>query len=518
MLGASTLGFPVDKDAKELWLDPRCQILGQLYSSGWQHDCITLPGNSGGPVLVKDAKSGEERIVAINVSHIAIEGLSDSQSDNLFLKSDDPTYYEYLSIAVPVSAFADKIARYLPADSGLIRDAARLSNERYVKGAEDAAIADLDQALAKTPGAANLLLLRGFWLASKGDIKAALVDWKAAESDKASRPRARYEQARLQLDLGAPDMLAEAQSTFSDLAQEFPDNPELLHFRGLTKARLDDPAGAIADFDAALKTRPESAVIYNERGDAYRAMREYDQALDDYGRAIKLAPDWPEAWRDRGYLQHLRARYAKAERDFERALAIDARDAEAMNGLGLIALSEGDGEGAIAQFNRAIDAAPESSVYLANRGAAAWVEGDLAAALADFDRSIALEPSEPYIWLFEFLALARMDRRAEAAKRLAQYLDTEDAPADWPRALMEYYLGRNSIDALEAALAKAPKDKLEGFRFDRDFYLGEWALVRGDRTSALSRLKAVLDSQLREYLEYDLARADYLALGGTLEE
>jgi len=57
-LDARTLGFPVDKDPSRLWLDPNCHVIGQIYSSGWQHDCITLPGNSGGPIVIEDGKNG----------------------------------------------------------------------------------------------------------------------------------------------------------------------------------------------------------------------------------------------------------------------------------------------------------------------------------------------------------------------------------------------------------------------------------------------------------------------------
>jgi len=58
-LAARSVGLPGDKSARSLWEDPTCRLIGQIYASGWQHDCITIPGNSGGPILVKDPVTGE---------------------------------------------------------------------------------------------------------------------------------------------------------------------------------------------------------------------------------------------------------------------------------------------------------------------------------------------------------------------------------------------------------------------------------------------------------------------------
>ena len=144
-----------------------------------------------------------------------------------------------------------------------------------------------------------------------------------------------------------------------------------------------------------------------------------------------------------------------------------------------------------------------------------WVAGDLGGAIDDFARSIALDPREPYIRLFEFVALARLGRREEASERLGAYLES-GAPDGWPKPLIRYYLGAGTLEEIDSAVAEAPEAKQAGYRFDRDFYLGEWALIRGDRQSAMRRLRSVLESELREYLEYDLAQADYLSLGGKL--
>ncbi|HEX9447777.1 MAG TPA: hypothetical protein VF920_07345, partial [Dongiaceae bacterium] len=52
-LRISSIGLPGDKPLRRLWWDPHCRIVGQVHDSGWQNDCVTVPGNSGGPLLLR---------------------------------------------------------------------------------------------------------------------------------------------------------------------------------------------------------------------------------------------------------------------------------------------------------------------------------------------------------------------------------------------------------------------------------------------------------------------------------
>ena len=102
----------------------------------------------------------------------------------------------------------------------------------------------------------------------------------------------------------------------------------------------------------------------------------------------------------------------------------------------------------------------------------------------------------------------------DAAKRtLAAYADKHQS-GDWPRPIVDLFLGRGSAEAVEqAAKVAAHKKDAAGQRFDADFYLGQWALLSGDEVAATQRLKAVYDTRMREYLEFDIARADLHSLG-----
>lgn len=523
-LQARSVGLPGDKSVLSLWEDADCRFVGQIYASGWQHDCMTIPGNSGGPLFVADPVTGEQRVAAISVSVIAVEGLETGASYGLELSPGDPNYYDYLAVAVPVSGFVDRIAAFLPADARVQDFVATQQHDRPYETAygKDAAraVADLTRAIAAqsaNPAAtragnplakpAEPYLLRAIWNRYAGrdaDARADLGQALAIDDDFAP---ARYLRGRMSLEQGDEAGLKAAFADFSLLVVDHKSAPDLRLYRGIAASRLKQYDQAIADFDATLKRQPKSAVAANERGDAWRALRDYDRALADYSKAIDFAYDWPEAYRDRGYLYHLQARYKEARGDFDRAIRLNRDDAEAWNGRALVALAEGNGDKAVSDFSRALKILPQSGSYYANRATARLIDGDFKRAVADFEQAVIHDPEEPFLRLLLFVAEARGGAREAAEGRLGAYAGEHEIGA-WPRPIVDLFLGRGSIAAVEAAAAKAAGDEGAGQRFDANFYLGQWALLHGDADSATARFKSVYDSRLREYLEFDIARAE----------
>lgn len=521
-MAARSVGLPGDKSAASLWEDPTCRLIGQIYASGWQHDCMTIPGNSGGPILVKDPATGEQRVAAITVSHISVEGLAVEESDALVLDRDDPNYYDYLAIAVPVSAFVERIAPHLATDERAAKFVLKQRRDDAYGGEEaDQAIGDLSAAIRARPDRAELYLLRAIWNRYAGHDVDAREDLEKVLALDANFAPARYLRGRMELEQGDPDSLTLARADFSVLARRHDSSPDLLLYRGMAESRLSDYDQAIADFDAVLKRQPRSAVAHNERGDAWRGLRAYDRALGDYSQAIDFALDWPEAYRDRGYLYHLLARHEEARADFDRAIKLNARDAEAWNGRALVALAEGQVSEAIGDFNQAIKLLPQSGSFFANRATARLIDGDQKRAIEDFRLAVQHDPDEPFVRLLLFIAQSRAGQEEEARGALAAWAHDwthGEESGQWPRPIVDLFLGKASPADVERAARQAAAQKDQaGQRFDADFYIGQWALLTGDEAAAAQRLKSAYDSRLREYLEFDIARADLDGLG-TLAE
>jgi tetratricopeptide (TPR) repeat protein len=62
--------------------------------------------------------------------------------------------------------------------------------------------------------------------------------------------------------------------------------------RGNTQRVWGDNQGAIADFNQAIKLKPDNDIAYYNRGLFKNDLKDYQGAIADYNQAIKLNPDY----------------------------------------------------------------------------------------------------------------------------------------------------------------------------------------------------------------------------------
>jgi tetratricopeptide (TPR) repeat protein len=82
---------------------------------------------------------------------------------------------------------------------------------------------------------------------------------------------------------------------------------------------------ALADFNAALKLKPNDAALYDYRGVAYRCKGMDDQALQDFNKAIQLDPRFARAYRDRAMVHFDRSDFDKSVEDLDKAQSLGYR-------------------------------------------------------------------------------------------------------------------------------------------------------------------------------------------------
>ena len=90
--------------------------------------------------------------------------------------------------------------------------------------------------------------------------------------------------------------------------------------RGITKGKLGDYAGAIADLDKAIELDPDYIVAYYYRGVSKKKLSYYKSAMADFDRALKLDPLHADA-----YYEIVKARikqYIKTMRDFMKKIKL----------------------------------------------------------------------------------------------------------------------------------------------------------------------------------------------------
>jgi tetratricopeptide (TPR) repeat protein len=170
---------------------------------------------------------------------------------------------------------------------------------------------------------------------------------------------------------------------------------------GLIRFEENDYNGAIDRFNNAIgqSALPDQminpAVVYFYRGLAFSFKDEIDNAIADYNQAIKLKPNWAVAHNNRANLYLSKGDFERALPDLDSAVALDPNWVTAHINRGIALVGKKDFDGAIAESTQAINLKPgpfEAEVY-SNRGLAYDGKRDFAKAIADYDMAIALKPS-----------------------------------------------------------------------------------------------------------------------------
>lgn len=511
------IGLPADHTNDKLTIDPSCTLFGQVDSTGWQHDCISMPGNSGGPMLAADANEGEKwpRVMGIAVISTSEhpEELKPMISD-----PDAPDYLSNLPTAVPVSAFIDKVAPYLPKDRTVSKYLAKHKSvdRGYTVDDPSKPIANFTAAIAKKPDSALLLTLRGSWLEASRDDAAALSDYSAALRSNPDFAPALYARAQLR-GYRNDKMQGDAKAALDDLEvliKRFPDDASMRITRGAFLSGAYDYRAALVDYDAALKLDPGNVSARLTRANARVELGDMDGAKEDFDAAVKARKDNAYLLVERANYQLRAGTHEKAFKDIKAALKIEPDMPAALNVRAIIHLDLGEVDKALADANRAIslDSRPSSS-HIALRGMIHHMKGNIDAAITDYREAQRLNPTEPFDALMLYIALGEVGRMEEAKEGLSRLLKRWPT-TEWPSPLAMHLLGQNS----QADLKKAAQTGTEVLRkyqdFDWHFYLGAQAMLQGDAKKARTYFEYVVDTNMRQFLEYNLARVFLERLGG----
>ena len=101
-----------------------------------------------------------------------------------------------------------------------------------------------------------------------------------------------------------------------------PTNASAFSNRGSLFLLSNDPARAVADFEAALRIKRNDPTLYFNRGLAYSRLGRHELAIADYTQATVLDPKLAIAYHNRGREHELLGSRDDAIRDYEAALRL----------------------------------------------------------------------------------------------------------------------------------------------------------------------------------------------------
>ena len=187
--------------------------------------------------------------------------------------------------------------------------------------------------------------------------------------------------------------LQEAESIYQSILKIQPQHSDALHLRGIIANQMGKFEVAVNLIEEALKVNP-NAHVFNNCGEAYKALHKYDLALDCYNHALAINPYFAEAKYNMGLALHELGHFEEAIVHYEQALVINPHFLEALNNLGVVLQESGRRKDAVTYFERAIAINSYFPEALNNMGVVLQISGKPIEAIIHHQKAMRLCPKE----------------------------------------------------------------------------------------------------------------------------
>lgn len=292
---------------------------------------------------------------------------------------------------------------------------------------------------------------------------------------------------------------------FNQVIKAKPYLPEPYYYRALSKYYLDDIRGAEEDCSLALERNSFMTRAYALRGDARRALEEYDGALSDYkvvsqsypndryvlvsmglvniqkknydeaekelNTLLRIHPSFTDGLLTRGFMYQEKGDTARAFIDYNQAIKQDKYLPHAYSVRGLLYYYKNETDSALADFDEAIRLDPLQTGNYINRGLVRYSKNDLRGAMSDYDKVINLDANNIIARFNRGLLRSQVgdDNRAIEDFDVVLSFEPNNYMAYFNRALLKNNIGDYSgaLEDLNRVLAEYP-DFYYGFYFRSD--------------------------------------------------
>lgn len=205
--------------------------------------------------------------------------------------------------------------------------------------------------------------------------------------------------------------------------QEHPDNPNFLMLRANEYYFNGYFDLSIIDNTTALKYAAADSLklkILSNLASAKHSKRDFEGAIQDYQAALKIKPNELGALNNIGASYHAIGKKEEALEAYEKALKIDSLYSPTLTSIGFMYAEDGYHRKALTYIDKAVQVEPKEPLNYNNRGYIKYKLGDLEAAEKDVNYSLSLYPQNAYAYRNKALIFIEKKQTTEACEMLTQ--------------------------------------------------------------------------------------------------
>ncbi len=169
---------------------------------------------------------------------------------------------------------------------------------------------------------------------------------------------------------------------------------------------------------------------------------------------------------------------------------------------------------AMADYNQAISLDGSNSLAFYRRAVLKDLQGDFDGAIADYTKALSLTPADgesaDNIRFQLALTLSRLHRDLAPAGLVEAV--AKEPPEGWSKNVGRFLIGEMTEEALLYAAAAGDEKTVPLRQCEAYFYAGMVRLLKGDSPGARDLFGKCVNTGIKSYAEYDLARAEMTRL------
>jgi tetratricopeptide (TPR) repeat protein len=271
--------------------------------------------------------------------------------------------------------------------------------------------------------------------------------------------------------------------------------------RAYVKSCVGSKEAALADYKRAIALQPTNSSFYVSRASFWESRENFDAAIADLTRGIELSPKDYELYERRRYLWYKKGDFTGVMADMERASEVYPHDEIQLNDKVLLRQDPKQlVHKLIRNYNRALGQNPNFAWGYYHRAVLEHLANDPDGALADLERcSRFADPRlKDYAAIHIWLVRTQRGEAPDASLELSRHFSAREAgtPSDWEVQIARFLLGQINQEEFSTAIEGIDTERR---RSQVWYYSAMKQLLAGNKTKAVEDFRKARLTETRPY-------------------